>query len=183
MLHEVLVIEKIEEILNNKIEFCVAVHGDQYVVNLPNETYLTNHYGFEQTKYQPKFNFTGNHTFSMTKADVNSNYFIGRADFFNADSEFYLLKAGLNGSVIWYKEIEEFDDANLRTTQEGFIAAISKNNSNILSKHNYEGNMVWQKELNVKPDAFIPACNGGVILMNYNDIYNLLEVTKLKSGV
>ncbi len=122
---DVFVIEKIDEILNNEIEFSVAVNGDQYMINLPNETYLTNYNCFAQNRYQPKFNFTGNHTFSMTNADAASSYFIGRADFYNEESKFYLLKANLDGSEIWYNEIDAIDDAKLKTTKDGFMALTS----------------------------------------------------------
>lgn len=179
-LYDALVYESIDEILNNKIEFSIAVNGDQYVVNLPNETYLTDHYGFEENKYQPKFNFTGNHTFSMTYADSISNYFIGRADFFNGDIKYYLLKAKLDGDIIWYKDFDAIDDAKLRTTKEGFMALTSIEENHRLIKYNSTGIEEWQIGLNKKPDFYTPTCNGGVILIRRNETYNLLEVEKIK---
>lgn len=174
-----LVYETIDEIENNKIEFSVAVHGDQYVLNLPNETYLTDHYGFELDKYQPRFDFTGNHTFSMTEAGDGSNYYIGRTDFYNSESKYYLVKTDLVGNEIWYKEIEECEDARLTSAEDGFHAVISRNQNFFISKYNNEGDLVWEKSVEDQPDCFVSTCNGGLIYLIHMTQSNQLKIVKI----
>jgi hypothetical protein len=181
IIQDVLVFETIDQILDNNIEFNLAVQGESYVLNLPNTTYLTDHDGWVQEQYQPNFNFTGNHTFSMACADNTSNYFIGSADYYNSDSVFYLVKAGLTGNAIWYHEIDPIMDARLRSAQDGFFALICRQDDQEVIKYKEDGEMQWQRELDRKPDVLVSTCSNGLIIANHLEFQQQIILIKTDS--
>jgi hypothetical protein len=179
----VLVFEWIDQILDREVTFDLIRNGNQYTLNLPNITYLLNSNAHNLGTYQPKYNFNGNRTFAIAYADENSNYFIGRVDFYdNPEPVYYEMKSDLNGNAIWFKEIDEFTDARLTPVEGGFYALINRSTGAVFYKYNSAGDVLWEYNPGKQPDCFISACNGGLIFAWYDPLTAKIAIVKMDAN-
>lgn len=151
----------------------ISKNGERIIINTKNTTHELSESGVILKSYQPRYNFQGNNTWLMAKADETANYFLGvLRTHDNPGQEYYLMKYDVaQNQTIWLTNEFNYPYQISSYPDKGFIFytfhGSSENYS--ISKFNTNGNEVWNKVIET-PNfetgirTITAACNGGAII-------------------